>query len=74
MTHAAVFTGIFGLDLAKIGILYNSLELSSQKALLKEMVERIVVNAEGTIIEVRWLPPFAYLRDISSQVYRADNM
>jgi hypothetical protein len=42
--------------------------LSSQKELLHEVVERIVVNNEGTVIRLDLLPPFAYLKSISDQV------
>jgi hypothetical protein len=36
--------------------------------LLREIVERIVVNTEGEIERVDLLPPFAYLREVSEKV------
>jgi hypothetical protein len=43
------------------------LERSDQKELLRQMVERVVVNPAGKAkLELR--APFAYLRDISDQV------
>jgi DNA invertase Pin-like site-specific DNA recombinase len=59
--------------IAKVGILYSSLERSDQKLLLKEMIERVIVDPEGKIVEVKWLPPFAYLHDISGKVNQADD-
>jgi hypothetical protein len=45
---------------------YNSLNRSDQKELLRHMVERVIIDATGTIrLELR--APFAYLRDISKQ-------
>lgn len=50
-----------------IGIVYNTLERSNQKELLRHMVERVIIDPEGTIrLELR--TPFAYLRDISDTV------
>jgi site-specific DNA recombinase len=53
--------------IAQVGIVYNSLERSDQKELLRQMVERVVVNPAGKAkVELR--APFAYLSDISNQV------
>lgn len=42
--------------IAKIGVLYNSLERGDQKELLRQVVERVVVNTEGRIrLELRTL-------------------
>jgi hypothetical protein len=46
--------------IAKVAILYNKLERSSQKKLLNEMVNRVVVNPEGTVKRMELLPPFAH--------------
>jgi hypothetical protein len=54
--------------IAKVGILYNKLERSSQKKLLRNVVERVVVNVEGEIERVDLLPPFAYLREVCDKV------
>ena len=58
--------------IAKVGILYDSLERSDQKLLLREMIERVVVDPEGKIIEVKWLPLCAYLRNVSRKINRAN--
>lgn len=53
--------------IANIGVLYNSLERSDQKELLRQVVERVIVNSEGTILlELR--TPFAYLRDLTDEI------
>lgn len=54
--------------IAKVGILYNKLERSDQKDLLRQMVERVVVNPEGMIIRLELLPPFSYLRHVTERV------
>jgi hypothetical protein len=54
--------------IAKVGILYNKLERGDQKDLLRQMVERVVVNPEGTLIRLELLPPFSYLRDVTQRV------
>ena len=54
--------------IAKVGILYNKLERSDQKDLLRQMVERVVVNLEGMIIRLELLPPFSYLRHVTERV------
>ena len=53
--------------IANIGVLYNSLERSDQKELLRQVVERVIVNSEGTILlELR--TPFAYLRELTDEI------
>jgi len=54
--------------IAKLGILYETLPRLDQKELLRNVVERVVLNPEGKIIRVDWLPPFAYLQDVSEKV------
>ena len=54
--------------ISKIGVLYQQLERKQQKQLLREIVQRIVVDAEGTILRIDLLPPFAYLHDLSRRV------
>jgi hypothetical protein len=54
--------------IAKVGILYSKLERGDQKDLLRQMVERVVVNPEGTIIRLELLPPFSYLRHVTKRV------
>jgi hypothetical protein len=48
---------------------YNVLERSDQKELLRQMIERVVVNSDGkAALELR--APFTYLKDISDQMRR----
>jgi DNA invertase Pin-like site-specific DNA recombinase len=54
--------------IAKLGILYETLPHPDQKELLRNVVERVVLNPEGNIIRVDWLPPFAYLQEVSEKV------
>lgn len=53
--------------IAKIGVLYNSLERSDQKELLRQVVERVIVNAEG-IVKLELRTPFAYLKDLTDEI------
>jgi hypothetical protein len=49
----------------------QSLEGSDQKELLRQVVERVIVNTEGTIqLELR--TPFAYLKDLTDEVRSAN--
>jgi hypothetical protein len=57
--------------ISRIGVLYQQLDRKSQKKLLREMIERIVVDVEGTIIRIDLLPPFAYLHDLSCRTQAA---
>lgn len=53
--------------IAKIRVLYNSLKRSDQKELLRQVVERVIVNAEGIVkLELRF--PFAYLKDLTDEI------
>ena len=53
--------------IAQVGTVYNALTRSDQKELLRQMVERVVVNPVGKIkLELR--APFAYLNDLSHLV------
>jgi hypothetical protein len=54
--------------IAKLGILYETLSGGDQKELLRNVVERVVVNTEGEIERVDLLPPFAYLREVCQRV------
>jgi hypothetical protein len=54
--------------IAKLGILYETLPHEDQKELLRNVVERVVVNHEGMIKRVDLLPPFAYLKDVSKKI------
>ena len=54
--------------IARVGILYNNLERSDKKELLRQMVERVVIDPEGTIIRLELVPPFAYLHDMKQRI------
>lgn len=54
--------------IAKVGILYTKLERSDQEDLLRQMIERVVVNPEGMIIWLELLPPFSYLHHVTQRV------
>ena len=54
--------------IAKIGVLFRRLDASSQKELLREIVERVVVDPCGKVIRVELLPPFSYLHQLSDRV------
>lgn len=50
-----------------VGIVYNSLDCSDQKELLRHTVSRVMIDHEGTIsLELR--SPFSYLQDITKQI------
>lgn len=54
--------------IAKVGILYHNLQRSNQKAVLREMVDKIVVDGAGNIVRLELLPPFAYLKQLADRV------
>lgn len=57
--------------IAKLGTLYNELDRSTKKQLLRDMVERVVVDCSGNVtLELH--PPFAYLKSLSEDVKGAD--
>jgi len=47
---------------------YKKLERSDQKELLRQMVERVVVDPEGMIIRLELRPPFGHLRQVTEKV------
>lgn len=54
--------------IAKVGIMYNELTRADQKELLRNLVERVVVNAEGKV-RLELLPPFTYLKQLDRQAH-----
>ena len=53
--------------IGRIGTLYNGLQQRDRKELLRQMVERVVVNHKGVVrLELR--APFAYLKDLTDEV------
>ncbi len=57
--------------IAKLGILYEILLRSDQQDLLRQMIERVVVNPEGMIVRLELLPPFSYLRHVTERVQKS---
>ncbi|MDX1993605.1 MAG: hypothetical protein SF029_14550, partial [bacterium] len=53
---------------AKVGVLFEEMARSEQKALLREMVERVIIDPDGTVLRLELLPPFAYLHRLTQQV------
>lgn len=53
--------------IAIVGKLYNGLERKDQKELLRQMVERVVVNDDGNVT-LKLRAPFAYLCELSDEV------
>ncbi len=54
--------------ISQIGLLYRGMELSDQKRLLKNIVSRVVVDAQGKLLRMELLPPFSYFRQISEKL------
>ena len=53
--------------ISHVGIVYNELSRDDKRELLRQMVERVVVDSAGNAkLELR--TPFAYLHDISDQI------
>jgi P4 family phage/plasmid primase-like protien len=57
--------------ISKMGVLYHQLERQQQKKLLREVIDRIVVDAEGNVLRIDLLPPFAYLHDLACRTQSA---
>ncbi len=51
--------------LSKIGVLYKKLAHDNKKALLRLLVEKIIVDSAGMICHVELLAPFAYLNRVA---------
>ena len=51
--------------ISKVGVLLGAMERSAQKALLCEMVERVIVDLDGQVVRLELLPPFSYLRQLT---------
>jgi hypothetical protein len=60
--------------ITKVGILYNNLEQRSQRDVLCEMVDKIVVDRVGNIVRMDLLPPFAYLKQLSDWAKHRANL
>ncbi len=69
-------THISNLDAAldiisKMGVRYGQLDAPQQRQLLQEVVERVIVNADGEVIDLELLPPFGYLQHVKEKVETA---
>ncbi len=54
--------------ISKIGVLFKRLDASSQKKLLREIVERVVLDPCGKVIRMELLPPFSYPHQLSDRI------
>ena len=54
--------------ISKISVLYGSMELRNQKRLLREVVDKVLVDEQGNILRLEFLPPFGYLRLVSERI------
>ena len=54
--------------ISKVGVLFGQMERNSQKALLREMVEKVVVDPKGKVLRLELLPPFSYLKYVTEKV------
>jgi DNA invertase Pin-like site-specific DNA recombinase len=55
----------------KLAILYETLSIQHQRELLRLIIEQIVVDYDGNILDLKLRPPFAYIRNIIKQVGQA---
>ena len=55
--------------IAQIGFLYNKLERSDQKELLRQVIDQVIVNSAGKV-QLKLRTPFAYLSELSDQARR----
>ncbi len=57
--------------IAELGTLYNGLEYSDRKRLLRELVEKVVVDSEGNVtLELK--TPFEYLQNLANDLQKTD--
>lgn len=49
--------------LAIVGTLYDALDAKGQRELLRNLVERVIINGQGKIVDVVLYAPFQYIRD-----------
>lgn len=54
--------------IAKLAILYETQSIKHQKELLRLVIDQIVVDDDGNILEFKLRPPFAYIQNIHKQI------
>ncbi len=54
--------------IAELGVLFKNMALKEQKALLKEIVDRVVIDPNGTVIRIELQSPFSYLRNLTEGI------
>ena len=59
---------------SKVGILYGNLSVRLQREVLREMISKVVVDREGTILRMELLSPFAYLKRLKERTTGGDNI
>lgn len=57
--------------IGKLAILYETHSIEDQRELLRLIVEQIVVDNDGNILEFNLQPPFAYIQNIHQQMGHA---
>jgi DNA invertase Pin-like site-specific DNA recombinase len=56
--------------IVRIGVLFKEASFVQQKALLAEVLEKVIVDAEGNVLSLELMPPFTYLSTIVGAVKR----
>ncbi|MCB9458674.1 MAG: recombinase family protein [Anaerolineaceae bacterium] len=58
----------------KASILYEKLDQSDQKELLRQIIRRVVVDSEGIIVKVDLHPPFSYLCHLLNELQNGETI
>jgi hypothetical protein len=53
--------------ITKLAILYETQSIEDQKELLRLVIEQIVVDCDGNILDLKLRPPFAYIQKLLKQ-------
>ena len=56
--------------IVRIGVLFKEASFVQQKALLAEVLEKVIVDAEGNVLSLELMPPCTYLSTIVGAVKR----
>lgn len=54
--------------ISKIGVLYDGLDKKQKRNLLRDVIERVVVDTQGNILKLELKSPFAYLQGLKEQI------
>ena len=58
---------------SKVGIIYGNLTVKQQCEVLREVVSKVVVDENGTILRMELLSPFAYLKRLKDRAVDDNN-